>query len=180
MTRTGYIDWHRLAKSSHWISTDQGVTYVYAYWMADYPDRNSGLAMLRGSGLHPDWFCAGLRVDQILTACELHPRDVVSPNMTEVYESGIYPRPMLASLCLGTADTTYGDGTYYWWAAPGDLNKQGTRLIKDINALYEREPVILTYLDFAPIGQTVPGASNGQATARRGPGAPPPGTEETV
>lgn len=148
MTHTGFIDWPRLNKSTVWTDTCKGFTYVYAFWLADYPNPDTGLAILRGLGMHPDWFCAGMKVDQVLSV-EIHPKDIVSPNMNQIYEHGVYARPILAAICLGSADSTFNNGSYFWWAAPGDLTRQGDRLLKDISALYEREPVLLTFLDLA-------------------------------
>lgn len=174
VAHTGYIDWRRMTQSGLWINTAQGTTFVYAFWLADYPDppaREAGLSLLRADDAHPDWFCAGPRVDQILHA-DVHPKDVVSPNLGEVFENGLYSRPLLAALCLGSASATYAsaDVTRYWWAHPDDLVRKGTQLVKDANTLYGRKPVIVTFLDFAPIGQVVPGALSGTATVAKAPG----------
>lgn len=171
VAHTGFIDWPRLTRSTAWTNTGEGTTSVYAFWVADYPVSDTGLAMLRADGMHPDWFCAGMRVDQVISA-ELRPTDVVSPNLTDVFDNGLYARPLLGAICLGSASATYAvaDRTRYWWAAPEDLNRSGVKIIKEVTELYARRPVILTFLDFAPIKHMVPGAPSDTATVVKAPG----------
>lgn len=168
MAQTGYIDWQRLARSPHWQDTNEGVTFVYAFWMADYgyPRGDAGLAMLRDNGAHPDWFCAGQHVDQVIAA-GVGPGDVISPNMVAVFDDNLISRPLLASVCLGSASSTFAtaeNAAGYWWCADRDLNRKGRRVVKELTGLYLRPPVLLTFLDFAPISQEVPEVFTGQAT----------------
>lgn len=163
MAHTGILNWSALQKSTNWVNTGLGSTYVYAFWLADVPEhptRDSGLAMLRNTGMHPDWFCAAPRTDTVLFP-ELRPTDVVSPNLTEVFTDGLHARPVLGALCLGAASATYASAAenIYWWAHDNDMTRPGIKIIKDVSDLYARRPVILTFLDFAPIGQVTPGAS---------------------
>lgn len=159
MSESGYIDWHRLCQS--WQDTGEGSTFVYAFWLSDHrlsgPD--PGLTILKKQGAHPDWFIHADSADCVLySVCR---RDwVVSPNLTEIYDTHLTSRPALASVCLGTTDAVYADAsrTSYWWCGYDDLIRPGKKLIRQLSTLYLRPPVILTYLSLSPMSPSAPGS----------------------
>lgn len=170
MAHTGCIDWP--TKSDVFFNTGEGTTHVYAFWLADYPPVESPLSMLRPPGSHPDWFCAGPNVDQVLAAT-ISANEVASPNIVDIFDDALFSKPLLASICLGSASATYAtpDRSGYWWAdEKKSLTRSGRSLVKDISKVYLRKPIIVTFLDLAPISQVNPGATRGTATVAEAPG----------
>lgn len=168
MGHTGYIDWHRLARTKPWIDTEEGRSFVFAFWLADYgrTDKDHGLGLLKGEGSHPDWFLYADTADRMLFSVGVDDL-IVSPNITEVYDTHLTSRPLIASILLGTAQATYAapDHSAYWWASVRDLTRPGKRLVKEISMLYLRPPVIITFLELnQPISQMVPEATGDTAT----------------
>ncbi len=171
MSHSGYIDWHRLAR--YGTDTGQGGTAVFAYWLVDYTrsEADAGVTVLKHEGAHPDWFLHADHADQLVFsvgADEL----VASPNVAEVYDTNLTSKPLLASICLGTAAATYRspDSAGYWWCAMNDLTRPGRRLIKELSMLYLRTPVIVTFMDWQPMKSTDPGADQDSATVTAAPG----------
>jgi len=152
MTHTGYIDWHRLSRSEqHAEIADGRQTYVYAYWLVDYGRavRDQGVSLLKREDSHPDWFIHAENADHVLAAY-CHPRTVVSPQFSTVYDDNLAARPLLAAMLLGTSDRFYRTshtrpGT--WWCTYDDLNWRGRRLVRQISRLYERAPHLVTFVD---------------------------------
>lgn len=170
MSHSGYIDWHRISR--HGTDTRQGSTVVFAYWLVDYTTNiaDDGVTVLKHEGEHPDWFLHADHADQLVFSVgvdELIP----SPNVGEVYDTHLTSRPLLATVCLGTAAATYQapDGDY-WWCALGDLTRAGRRVVKELSMLYLRSPVIVTFMDWRPMKTAVPGADQGSATVTAAPG----------
>ncbi len=160
MTHSGYIDWHRISKLG--VEVRQGTTFVYAYWLVDFDrsTRDHGVTLLKDEDEHPDWFIHADPADSLLYSV-LDSNLIASPNAEQVYGvdgSTVYARPLLGSVCLGSASTTYRhrDGLY-WWCAVDDLTRQGRRLIKELSMLYLRQPVIVTFMSLDPMGQAGPG-----------------------
>lgn len=105
----GYIDWHRLSRSEqHAEIADGRQTYVYAYWLVDYGRavRDQGVSLLKREDSHPDWFIHAENADHVLAAY-CHPRTVVSPQFSTVYDDNLAARPLLAAMLLGTSDRFY-------------------------------------------------------------------------
>lgn len=156
---TGYINWQRLGRI--WHDTGEGSTFVYAFWPAeqDHHREDSGISLFKPRGKHPDWFVFADGAETVLNSA-VHESWVVSPNVSEVYiepeEAEFSNRPVLAAICLGTVNAIYASRSRsaYWWCGHGDLTWQGKTLIRSISALYERPPVLLTYLARAqvPVG----------------------------
>lgn len=167
MGHTGYIDWHRLARTRPWTDTGEGNTFIYAFWLADYgrSEQDHGVNLLKGEGEHPDWFLYSDAADRLLFSVGVDEL-IVSPNITDVYDSHLTSRPLIASILLGTAKATYAsaDRTAYWWASVRDLTRPGKRLVKEISMLYLRPPVIITFLETKPMRQMVPEATGDTAT----------------
>lgn len=156
-----------MRSSKHLLNNGQGNTYVYAFWLSDVEALHDGLDLLRPDE-HPDWFCAGAEVDTVLAA-GVRPHDVVSPNVVDIYDDRLISKPLLGAMCLGSASAIYAIedarvGTEHWWCAPSDLTWRGRLLLHELNRLYGRQAVLLTYLEFTPIRQLVPEAARGQAT----------------
>jgi hypothetical protein len=174
---TGYIDWHRLARTKPWTDTGEGHSFVFAFWLADYGHTNHdhGLGLLKGEGSHPDWFLYAETADRMLFSVGVDDL-IVSPNITEVYDTHMTSRPLIASILLGTAKATYAapDRTAYWWCSVRDLTRPGKRLVKEISMLYLRPPVIITFLEMnKPMKQVVPGTTGDTATVNGVPGQQP-------
>lgn len=57
--------------------------------------------------------------------------------------------PVLAAVCLGTTNTAWTDPKTGepWQATFGDLTRPGKRLVRGLEALYDRAADIVTYLD---------------------------------
>lgn len=152
---SGYINWHRLDRTLGWVKNRSGYhTYVYAFWLADYSwladrghSRDAGVAMFKDHP-HPDWFVHSETADHILVAFT-PPDSYASPNVTDVFENNtLASRPLLGSLLLGTSDTVYlSEQDQYWWAHRDDLTWIGRRVLKALDRLYEREPVLVTFVD---------------------------------
>jgi hypothetical protein len=147
---SGYIDWHRLDTSMPWIRQRQGEhTYVYAFWLVDYgrATKDHGVGLLKNESEHPDWFVHAATADHVLAAYTA-PQTIVSPNFQSVFADNLSARPLLGSVLLGSTDCSYRNGDQFlWWAADQDLTRRGRRLIKDLNQLYLRPPVLVTFVD---------------------------------
>ncbi len=149
MGASGYIDWHRLDNTMPWVRQRTGQhTYVYAYWLVDYgrTTRDRGVSILKGENLHPDWFIHARTADHVLDAYA-PPSAVVSPNFTSVFRNKLRAEPLLAAALLGNADAVYHNNGQMWWAATDDLTRRGKRLLKAMNQLYERDAVLITFID---------------------------------
>lgn len=154
MGSSGYIDWHRLDTTIPWVRCRTGEhTYVYAFWLADY-GRNPtdhGVSLLKGEAEHPDWFVHASTGDHVLTAYT-PPGTIVSPNAGLVFAGHGAARPLLAGVMLGSVDCIYRTTGGMWWASEDDLTRRGKRLLKNLNELYLREPVLVTFVDAATDG----------------------------
>lgn len=65
--------------------------------------------------------------------------------LLSVYDAGA---PVLAAICLGSTSRSlvYADGSR-WECTLTDLTKAGTKIIKLLNQLYNREACLVTFLD---------------------------------
>lgn len=149
---SGYVDWHRLDRTLPWIKVNNHHhTYVYAFWLVDYrqPVDDHGVDLLKPEGKqHPDWFVHADTADRVLAAYTT-PDTIVSPNFTQVFATDLSSRPLLASMLFGTADAMYmrGSAGQAWWCDPTDLTWRGKLLLKQMDRLYERPSVLVTFLD---------------------------------
>lgn len=174
MGHTGYIDWNRLSRT--FTDTRYGNTFVCAYWLVDYGrnQHDHGVSLLKGEGSHPDWFINAERADLTLRA-SVGLSITASPNVTEVFDTDQFDsswtaKPLLASVLLGNADTTYVKDGHYWWCAMQDLTRPGRRMVKDLSMLYLRPPVIVSFLGLQPMKAVDPGAAGDSATVVIAPG----------
>lgn len=151
MGNSGYVDWHRLDRTLPWVKVNnQHHTYVYAFWLVDYGSckRDHGVALFKAEGRHPDWFVHADTADRVLAAYTT-PSTVVSPNFTEVFGNKLSSGPLLASVLLGTSDAMYQlrpDGSL-WWCDREDLVRKGKRLLGNLDELYGRKAILVTFLD---------------------------------
>lgn len=149
MGSSGYIDWRRLDSSLPWIAYRQGYhTYVFAFWLVDYGhnDLDHGITMLKAEDKHTDWFLHAGTADHVLAAYP-HPTSLMSPNFHHVFDEGLSARPLLGSLLLGTADACYRTLDRMWWAGDKDLTRRGRRQLKNLERLYERPAVLVTFVE---------------------------------
>lgn len=150
MGNSGYVDWHRLDRTLPWVKVNQQHhTYVYAFWLADYGTATSdhGVSLFKAEGAHPDWFIHAQTADQVLAAYQ--PASWFSPNHRQAYGPDLAAYPLLGCLLLGTADAMYmrGGADHPWWCDTDDLVLRGRLLLKQMSHLYEREAVLVTFLD---------------------------------
>lgn len=160
MGQTGYIDWHKLTAGRDWAEVkDTRHTYVYAFWPVDYgrSDVDHGVTLLKNEDLHPDWFVHAEEADSVLAAY-CRPQTIVSPSFADVFDVNLAARPLLAAALLGTSSTRYvsADGRRAWWCTSDDLTRRGKKLLKDLNQLYLRTPVVVTFVDGPTDGNTGP------------------------
>lgn len=153
MGSSGYVNWHKLDRMLPWVRHRAGShTYVYAFWMVDYAgsDEDTGVQIFKKGGQHPDWFIHATTADHVLDAYP-HPKTLVSPNFEEVFTSHLKARPLLGSLLLGSTDTAYQNGGVgqMWWCAAEDLNFRGRQVLKQLDRLYERPAILVTFVDWA-------------------------------
>jgi hypothetical protein len=148
---SGYVDWHRLDQSLPWTRhADKLHTYVYAFWLVDYGHNqyDRGLALFKREGAHPDWFIHADSADELIGAF-IRPNMVISPNFTQVFENNLTSRPLLAAALLATNNAVYRREGQMWWAHRSDLTRMGRRLLKQMDRLYERPAVLVTFIDHA-------------------------------
>jgi hypothetical protein len=100
----------------------------------------------------PDSVASGMEADRIY-------RDPPEPLPTDgqhtrieaeqhIYDTLDAARPVLAAVILGTSATAWVDAAGdYFQATTEELTSRGRALIVALNTLYNREPVLVTYLD---------------------------------
>lgn len=148
MGSSGLINWHRLDNTLPWVRWRQGErTSVFAFWLVDYgsASKDHGVALLKAEDRHPDWFLHAETADHVLAAYP-PPKAAVSPNHHAVFE-GFQSRPLIGSLLLGSIDACYRRMERMWWASEDDLTWRGKRLLKKLNQLYEREAILVTFVE---------------------------------
>lgn len=147
---SGYIDWHRLDHTLPWVRHPQDYhTYVFAFWLVDYgrSTHDQGITLLKAEGGHTDWFLHADTADQVLAAYP-HPRTLMSPNWHHVLDrEGLAARPLLGSVLLGSIDACYRTMDKMWWADKNDLTWRGRRLLRQLDHLYERPAVLMTFIE---------------------------------
>jgi hypothetical protein len=149
VSNSGIIDWDRLDRSLPWIKYRTGYsTSVFAFWLADYgrSRRDHGVTLLKAQDRHPDWFLHAETADHVLAAYP-PPKSSISPNYSQVFGVGLQAKPLLASMLLGTADAYYQMRDRMWWADHHDLTRRGRRLITNLDHLYERCSVLVTFVE---------------------------------
>jgi len=153
MGYSGYVDWHRLDRTSWWSRNRAGQhTYVYAFWLVDYgrSDTDHGVTLLKAEGAHPDWFLHAETADQVLAAYT-RPSMSVSPNFRHVFGNNLAAKPLLGALLLGTADavyrTVYEGKDSAFRCTFDDLTRAGKKLMRANNKLYERPAHLVTFVD---------------------------------
>lgn len=152
MGGSGYVDWQRMDRTiSMFRQAPTSSTSVYAFWMVDYGanDRDHGISVFKDEGRHPDWFIHGDKADHVLAAYTPM-KTMVSPNFTKVFDNNLAARPLLGSVLLGSSDCVYrvsSENNRLWWAAERDLTYRGRKLLHVLNRLYERDAVLVTFID---------------------------------
>lgn len=136
-----------------WVRRRAGsYTYVYAFWLVEFgsSDVDHGVSLLKPQGSHPDWFIHAKTADHVLDAYT-NPKTLVSPNFADVFSNQLKARPLLGSLLLGCTDTAYQNGGAgaVWWCAREDLTFRGRQVIKQLDRLYERSSILVTFVDWA-------------------------------
>jgi hypothetical protein len=162
VAHTGCIDWRRMGRSKHFINLGIGLTYVYAFWVADQVD----IDLLRPDENPHDIFCAGPDIDNVLLA-GVRAGDIISPNLSDAFEPDLMSKPLLGALCLGTADAVFVTADldqHHWWADHSDLTPRGRLMLHELDRMYGRKAVLLTFLDLRSIKPYVPEATGGLAT----------------
>lgn len=168
-TATGVIDWPTNSRST-WVNTQEGGTWVYAFWLADHsrPPAEVGVSLFKPSpDYYPDPFLLHPEAENVI----LPVRDlefVISPN-------GLYDpeddtehigRPIIAAVCLGTSTDTYSSIKHekYWWCSMDDLTRQGRKTVNAVTKLLGRPPILITYLAVLPMYEAAPETAVDQAT----------------
>ncbi len=65
-----------------------------------------------------------------------------------IYDTLDAAHPVLAAVVLGTAGTAWEDAEgSYWQATTENLTSRGRAIVVALNALYDRQAVLVTYLD---------------------------------
>ncbi len=152
---TGFVDWP--TADGRWKDSGEGGMWVYAFWLT----KTDPLHELQW----PDPFIACHGVES--TVCLPLPDSIVSDGSDRVYfrdydllpNRGTDPEgwamglmdaghAVLAAVCLGSTGNTWADPDgQYWQCRVDDLSSRGRALLVALNALYDREPVLVTYLD---------------------------------
>ncbi len=158
MNHTGCINWPRTGELN-WRDTGEGSMFVFAYWLRDY--KFEGMDLFDQEARGSDWFLRGTDADVVRIwpgGDDVH----ASPNIAHIDDGD----GILAAVCLGSSAGVYHspmrDG--YFWAGMSDLNAAGRKLVSALSGLYERSPVLITYLDLRPMSPAVPEAAHDQAT----------------
>lgn len=152
MSASGYVDWHRMDRTLTMVRQGpEQSTSVYAFWLVDYgtSERDHGISVLKSHGQHPDWFIHGDKADHVLAAYT-PVKTMVSPNFRLVFDNSLAARPLLGSVLLGTSDAVYRvrvERDRLWWASKDDLTRRGRKLLAELNRLYERDAVLVTFID---------------------------------
>lgn len=145
---SGWVVWPELGE--RWHDTGEGGMWVHAFWLADY-SRDDSDPFVHCCGVqatialpHPD-VVAGVWPGTLPDGRFYQPLSWPRPDSDVLRNAG---PPVLAALCLGSTGVSYcTDDDGYFICAPGDLTGAGKRLLAAASQLYEREPVIVTYLD---------------------------------
>ena len=152
MGHSGLVNFHRLENTLPWVKINgQHHTYVYAFWLVEYgreDRRDVGVDVLKEAGRHPDWFIHADTADQVLVAY-LSPDTWVSPNRLHVFDADRAAFPLMGSMLLGTSDAMYQThpNGRLWWCDYGDLTWKGRLLMRQLNNLYDRRAILVTFLD---------------------------------
>ncbi len=153
---TGFVDWPKAG--GVWTDSGEGGMWVYAFWLAKTHPPDLEFRW-------PDPFIACHGVEA--TVCLPLPDSIVSDNPEQIYFRDFDELPdrdadpegytigvmdsgyqVIAAVCLGsTGNTWLDDQGRHWQCRPETLNSRGRALIVALNALYDREPVLVTYLD---------------------------------
>jgi hypothetical protein len=156
---TGYVSWPQLP-SDEWHITGENGMWVAAHWPCDYS--HAAFATANGEpddrgvvlSYPVDRFvrCHGPQTTIALplpdapvsaTSAVMYPLEY--RDMRDPYDCGIQ---VLASLILGTCAEAYADPNgEYFDAALSDLTEEGRCVVSMLNMLYERDAVLVTYLD---------------------------------
>lgn len=157
---TGVINWPRNNEMG-WTDTREGGTFVYAYWLADHSPR--GLDLIDGKNWSEDWFVRHPWAEDVIETVYAGGGTGLSasPNVSYLDDARV-----LAAVCLGTNDGAFYHPTRdgYWWASEGDLSRHGAKVVRELSRLYQRQPLIVTYLGVVPMNVSVPEAAHDPAT----------------
>ena len=153
---SGFVDWPTAGE--RWRDSGEGGMWVYAFWLAKTHPPDPEFRW-------PDPFIACHGVET--TVCLPLPDSTVSDGVEQVYFRDTEDLPgraedpegytiavmdaghqVLAAVCLGSTGNSWVDGQgNYFQCRTETLNSRGRALIIALNALYDREPVLVTYLD---------------------------------
>lgn len=98
----------------------------------------------------PDSVASGQEADRIYRDPADPPPEGASRQQVEQYAYNLMDaaHPVLGALVLGTSATAWVDAEgSYWSASTEELTSRGRALVVALNTLYDRPPVVVTYLD---------------------------------
>jgi hypothetical protein len=129
---TNFVNW---PTSEDYRDTGEGGLWAYAFWLAN----------------NHDAACCG-----VTSVIALPQQDVVLNYDSLVYppigygredEAAYYGAPVIGALLLGSTFNSLANDDDYFMVSYSDLTPPGQAVIDKLNNLYNRQAVIVTYLD---------------------------------
>ncbi len=154
---TGYVNWPEGLDG--WRASGEGGMWVAAFWLCELGEDDQD-PFVRCHG--PEYTIALPFPDSVATALpadRLYRDDLKldlpwepEPTRMQVeqhaYDQMDAAHPVLAAVVLGTSAICWSDGEgNYWSATTEELTSRGRALVVALNALYDRQAIVVTYLD---------------------------------
>lgn len=132
---SGWVRWPELG--DQWKDSGEGGTFVYAFFTTDQDRDDSFVNCHEARDIiwlpQPDFIASD-------------PGDVYQPDRDKLIDAG---RSVLAAVCLGTSGHSYVNVARgeYFACTLDDFIPKGHAVLAVLEMMYERPPVLVTYLD---------------------------------